>query len=1378
MARYERLHWEGDASAPARQDRASGSFDAYLPDPLMGRIVPLATDTAGLLAEADRAVAGMGLRDRTAHPGDLVGLLLRTEAAASSWIEGIPPRARQIAFAELAAAEHDLKAPSESARLVANNIQIMRSAVDELALAPDLTLNHLVVLQRDLVPDPKWHGLRSRQNWVGGSPYSPLSAAYVGPSPERVGHLMADLAAYAADVTVPGLIQAAMAHAQLETIHPFPDGNGRVGRAIIHTILARRGLTRGALLPISLVLMTRQDEYVAGLTAFRHVGPRDGAEAALAANEWLQVFLRAVIDAVGQAEIFAGEFEALVRSWGDRLRAHRAAVGKAENPRSDSAVLTLLGGLSQAPVMTNRTAQRIFGVSESAASSAFAELDAAGITRKRRDRQTVVHFAPELLDLIDVNERRLASRDFDTAVSPPNRPAPTRGPDMNPETLLAHPEPGPSSWSDRAWSVWGKTEKNGIEAMALVRHLEDAAGVAGELWDHWLPDGVKRVIGDGLPQGEADGRRLLMWVAGLHDLGKATPGFAIKAAYVPGNQHLLARMADHGLTCPPRESGLPPHCHLGHFLLAEWLSAKYGIGSHAAAALVAPVGMHHGTPPDHLELQTYRGSRWTGQRHDPWRAVQEELIEGMTLRTGMTARLPELVGSPPTEEAQVLLAAAVVVADWLASDTSRFRPIDHRPIRERLDTADLEGALRSPWQVPDAVGSAAELLALRFPRLTGREIHPIQEKVRDVAAALSEPGLIVVEAPMGSGKTEAALMAAEELARTFGSGGVFVALPTMATSDAMFARVHEWTCHLSSVDAPTMFLAHGKARLNEGYNVLVRQSRVQGVNEGEQDGDVSSAIVSSFLQGRRMGVLANLVVGTIDQVLFGALKSRHLAIRHLALAGKVVIVDEVHAADAYMRSYLLRALQWLGAYGAPVILLSATLPPSQLRELTAAYARGRGARPARQSGHTAYPRITVQTTTQAQIDVPWTGPVTEIDLVRVSGDLPDLVQRVAADVGVGGCVVVIRNTVRRAQETYAALRADLGAERVALVHSQFIAADRAAKERDLLSQLGPGPGVARPEGFVVVGTQVLEQSLDIDADVMESDHAPVDLLLQRMGRLHRHDRGRGQADRPASLRRAVLRVNGMPSVDAVPDLDAGSRAVYGSWPLLTSAVVLADHAAGVPVRLPADIAPLVEKAYDEPPSAPAGWEEVWAEAEEEAYLRGERSTARAKAYRLREPKAEPTLVGWLDGRASEAKYSEETLAGQARVRDTEDTLEVLVVWRDGDGVLRVLPGPHPNSGAALGVTQQGPPDLPVALSVLASSVRLPSRITSRGRIDAVITELEVAGWEFDGWQKSPWLAGELILCLDRDLRATIAGQSIRYDADLGLIVGERESTDE
>ena len=209
---------------------------------------------------------------------------------------------------------------------------------------------------------------------------------------------------------------------------------------------------------------------------------------------------------------------------------------------------------------------------------------------------------------------------------------------------------------------------------------------------------------------------------------------------------------------------------------------------------------------------------------------------------------------------------------------------------------------------------------------------------------------------MGVGKTEGAFLAAEALAARFGQGGVYFGLPTMATANPMFERTLEWLSG-SLGDSASVALAHGKAGLNDTYTGLLRDNFRGQVYD--DDAGHGQPVVNSWLRGRRRAGLADFVVGTIDQGLFAALKAKHVALRHLGLAGKVVVFDEVHAADTYMREYLKRALTWLGAYQTPVILMSATLPPHQRDEYVAAYAWGSGDREPGITDHLdRYPRLT------------------------------------------------------------------------------------------------------------------------------------------------------------------------------------------------------------------------------------------------------------------------------------------------------------------------------------------------------------------------------------------------------------------------------------
>ena len=646
-----------------------------------------------------------------------------------------------------------------------------------------------------------------------------------------------------------------------------------------------------------------------------------------------------------------------------------------------------------------------------------------------------------------------------------------------------------------------------------------------------------------------------------------------------------------------------------------------------------------------------------------------------------------------------------------------------------------------------------------------------------LAARASEgPPLIVIEAPTGSGKSEAALMTAEVLAARFGCGGIFVALPTMATSDAMFNRVHAWVEQLPGQGETSLWLAHSKASLNPKFAEIVRGSRVVGVydedvREPSQD-LVTRARVSSWLSGRKRGLLANFVIGTIDQVLMGGLQSRHVALRHLGLSGKVVVVDEVHAADDYMRAYLVTMLRYLGAYGTPVILLSATLPPRQREELVAAYRQGRLGSKALSGGGSrepedsegldataAYPRITVATGKVRDVSVSGHASGRSVKLEAIADDLPTLIRVLTVALAEGGCVAVIRNTVGRAQQTFDALQGALGGD-VELLHSRFMAPHRAVKEGRLLRRLGPPDQSERPRRLVVVGTQVLEQSLDIDVDLMVTDIAPADVVLQRIGRLHRHDRPAGQ--RPKGLIEPRCLVAGVEDWDSVPPrITGGSVAVYGQMKLLKSISVLQEFLGGRALKLPGDVPGLVRTAYEPMLQAPLGWEAQWVAAEEVARREYADQVSRSRAFRLPEVHQRSTLVDWLPAPTDERAGS----GGRAQVRDGADGVEVvLVLWDGGEG-LRTLPGDYVGADKAIPVVVDDRD--PIAREVASCTVRLPWVLTVGRQGEEIIDVLERAA-PVSGWQHSRWLQGQLVLPLDSDFRATVAGFDLVYSQERGL----------
>jgi CRISPR-associated endonuclease/helicase Cas3 len=472
------------------------------------------------------------------------------------------------------------------------------------------------------------------------------------------------------------------------------------------------------------------------------------------------------------------------------------------------------------------------------------------------------------------------------------------------------------------------------------------------------------------------------------------------------------------------------------------------------------------------------------------------------------------------------VAGTAVLADWIGSNT-RWFPYEDRqmPLMEywRRSLRQAEQAVTEAGIVP--AGSAPQM---HFGDLwTGRLPSPSQQLVAEMPA--NEPACVVIEDVMGAGKTEAALLLAHRLIAQGQADGLFWALPTMATANALFDRIAPVYLRLFS-SATSITLAHSKRKL------------VEFSGGDETASDRASAWLS---EDNRRGLLAQVGVGTIDQVLMGALHTRHNTLRLVGLLGKVLIVDEVHACDAYMRRVLCVLIELHARAGGSVILLSATLPLSQRQELINAWQHGRGKEPAILSSR-RYPLVTrIGSEDAAEWPIDTRAGLHRTIRVIQEHEIQAVVREIVRAARSGLCVVWIRNTVTDAIQMYEALRTELG-DQVDLFHARFTLADRLAIEQRVLNRFGPRSRPADRSGQVLVATQVVEQSIDLDFDFMVSDVAPIDLLLQRVGRLHRHARGeRGQP---------VLMVHG-----PLPEVDAGSDWLRAVLP--GTAAVYDDHGA-------------------------------------------------------------------------------------------------------------------------------------------------------------------------------------------------------------------------
>ncbi len=420
MPELIKLTWlPNPSSGLPRSARRGCEYEAYVPDRLADRTIMLNGSTAADVADAERAVERLnrdagGLADSEA----IARLLLRAEAVASSKIEGLELGGRRLLKAQLALGLGE--DPSDiTATEVLNNIEAMRWAVDTLGAVSEITLEHLLAVHERLLRGTalERHAgrIREQQNWIGGSSHNPCAAAFVPPPFERVPELLEDLCVFCNGEDLPAIAQAALAHAQFETIHPFIDGNGRTGRTLVHVILRRRGLAPLALPPISLVLATWSQDYVNGLTATRHRTEPTSQDALAGLGTWIALFAAATARAVTDAETYERRVAVIQAEWRSRLRRVRA----------DSAVERLIDALPGAPVITVQSAAALIARSEQAVNEAIPRLlDAGVLTQTTVGRRNRAFEALELIDAFTDLERQLASPEGNTQHSPPGRPVP------------------------------------------------------------------------------------------------------------------------------------------------------------------------------------------------------------------------------------------------------------------------------------------------------------------------------------------------------------------------------------------------------------------------------------------------------------------------------------------------------------------------------------------------------------------------------------------------------------------------------------------------------------------------------------------------------------------------------------------------------------------------------------------------------------------------------------------------------------------------------------------------------------------------------------------------------------------------------------------
>ncbi len=680
--------------------------------------------------------------------------------------------------------------------------------------------------------------------------------------------------------------------------------------------------------------------------------------------------------------------------------------------------------------------------------------------------------------------------------------------------------------------LWAKARRTTGQTHLLIYHLIDVAQVALALWEQVLSEGARRQIANLLHLDEPSAGRLIAFWIGLHDLGKASPAFQRK--YEPA----IALLEAAGLAFPTPGPKSAPHGLISAWALTSLLATTTHLDRHLAKRVAHALGGHHGAWP--TVRQMIEGVKSADRGDGGWDKAREELVQALQATVNPPHNVA--VQLSVTEENTLLtfLSGLASTADWIGSMETYFEfedeLFDLQEYASQAAAKAQQALQQTGWLSWKSTGQTLSFEAL-FPNLP--EPNAVQRAVIEATEDVEAPMLAILEAPTGIGKTEATLYLADRLLHSSRGRGMYVAMPTQATSNQMFRRVCDFLSGRYPQQLVNVQLLHGQAQWIEDFQHIQLAAVYE---EGDDSAQGRVAALSWFLP-RKRGLLAPFAVGTVDQALVSILLTKHFFVRLFGLSHKVVIFDEVHAYDTYMETLFHRLLRWLRQIGASVIILSATLPARTKVELLQAYA----GEPMEIPGESAYPALT--TTAGGAVHVVPLPTTAEriIDIEWLPRDAQAIAERLALELIDGGCAVVICNTVGRAQEVYRAIQAAgiVPPDDLLLFHARFPFAWRQDIEEAVVGRFGKDG--RRPDKAILVATQVVEQSLDLDFDLMVTDLAPIDLILQRAGRLHRHPHHR-RPERLASPRLLLAE----PDVERRMPTFGNDAYVYDRYVLLSS----------------------------------------------------------------------------------------------------------------------------------------------------------------------------------------------------------------------------------
>jgi CRISPR-associated endonuclease/helicase Cas3 len=890
----------------------------------------------------------------------------------------------------------------------------------------------------------------------------------------------------------------------------------------------------------------------------------------------------------------------------------------------------------------------------------------------------------------------------------------------------------------RLWAKTGQDSAN-CQYHPLLCHMLDVAAVASLVWDHQLTSKIRIRLECALG---TQARSQVVFSSGAHDIGKASPGFQKR---VPELSQCL------GLQFSENDQNRP-HGFISAHVLNQVL------GPCSASALLGQIsGGHHGVFPRSSELQM--GQDTLG--NTDWRAARYTLLNEFANIVGLDLKQAPQPKDEVTDPFIVpLLAGFISVVDWIGSNQDFFPCAAECGKQVEISAAEYWSkaqeqageALEKLGWLPGVTFARETQFGGVFPSLTPNNL---QKTVVKLASKQTSPYLIIVEAPMGQGKTEAALYAADlAMSRGF-SRGMYIAMPTQATGNAMFRRVlDDYLKHRGHQGKLNLQLVHGDALLAQLAKVKegeIPAFEPRNINSNDNGGDTEA---QSWFTAKKRPLLAPFGVGTIDQSLLSVLQTRHWFVRLFGLAGKVVIFDEVHAYDAYTSTILERLLHWLAEMDCTVIILSATLPEAKRRALISAYS-GRN-----DAEYKRYPRITLAQARQypngqvAQVPVceeVAMGDTRGINLHFTKTDLESPAAVLAQRLEHGGCAAVICNTVDRSIEVYKHLLDNLQETECLLFHARTLQMWRRKREEEVLSKFGKGEKQAngmytnphRPMRAVLVATQVIEQSLDLDFDIMVSEIAPVDLLLQRLGRLHRHPRLRPQGlEIPEFIVLCDAEREGSPPKTFGKSIEY----IYDRYILLRTWLALRERDT---IEVPTEIEELVEIVYGQS-VLPVGDDWLGTLEKAKGKMASEQTESEKAASRLLvlKPGDPGDLIEQFNNELIDEEEPEVHQAVRAATR--EGNPSITVIMADVNTVL--TPGP--------------------TVVEVRDLLDRSAKLSHQGIYHVLVTDGVIP----EEWAKNAHLRHTRLLRLDGQNQCLVDGFVLTVDEKLGIVI-EKESKD-